>query len=90
MAPALTPDAPRGNSLGPAKENANVQAYLQRKYFTLFQKALKTLPAASIDALGTWIAANPPASDTAAHRKTFFDALRVATIEDGAAVTPEE
>jgi hypothetical protein len=66
-----------------------MRAFLYRKWFHWLKRALATMPAASIAKLGTWIAANPPASDSAAHRRVFFKALQDETVLGGDAVTPD-
>jgi hypothetical protein len=49
-----------------------------------FLWCLTQLDADTISALGTWIVANAPASDVAAVRKAFFEALQAEFGIDGA------
>jgi hypothetical protein len=67
-----------------------VRAFLYRKWFFLLKAALKTMPADSINQLGTWIVANPVASDADIDRAAFFDELQAETVLGGDAVTDDE
>ncbi len=67
-----------------------MKPYLEEQFRTLTIHSLRHVEAASIAALGTWLAANAPASDSTEHREAFFALLPVALAENGDAVTPNE
>ena len=67
-----------------------MKPFLEEQFRTHVIHALRHVEAASIEQLGTWLAANPPASDSDAHREAFFAQLPTVLTEGGAAVTPEE
>lgn len=67
-----------------------MKAYLEEQFRTLTIHSLRHLNATSIEALGTWLAANPPASDSTEDRETFFAQLPTVLAEGGDAVTPGE
>lgn len=67
-----------------------MKPYLEEQFRTHVIHALRHLQAASIEALGTWLAANPPASDSTEDREAFFALLPVVLAEGGDAVTPSE
>lgn len=67
-----------------------MKPYLSEEFRTLTIHSLRHLSASSIEALGTWLAANAPASDSDEHREAFFAQLPTVLAAGGDAVTPGE
>ncbi len=59
--------------------------FLEERFRVHMHFAFTHLSAESIGALGAWLAANPPASNSTQAREAFLAAFWEATKEDGAA-----